>query len=46
MQAKNQYGCIDCVPRIRFEKYRDMKINCDSQSAIFLAKNPYLTILG
>ena len=38
MQAKTLYGCKDCVKGIGFVQ-KAIRLDCDSQSAIFLAKN-------
>ena len=39
MQARKQYGYRDCVQEIRLVQ-QAVRSDCDSQSAIFLAKNP------
>ena len=38
MQARKQFGCRDCVKIWVIQGA--IRIDCDSQSAIFLAKNP------
>ena len=39
MQVKRLYGCKDCVQNLGSNN-KFVRIDCDSQSAIFLAKKP------